>query len=185
MSAVARPRAKSLSPRLKRAALLTRRDKDLPLPGLSASTSTNHATAAAAPPAALDVSISKKQKVTNGSAVAVKTEPTSTPRKALCTNGADGVDLPPVAGPSGTSVKPTLTALVASSRKDKEARLQSLKQDAEQDFVAKYTRAFPNFVFHFDNVEPGNFGVQAKALGAVRTLSIFQLSTHCALEPFH
>lgn len=184
MSAVARPRAKSLSPRLKRAALLTRRDKDLPLPGLSASTSTNHATAATAQPAALDVSISKKQKVTNGSAVAVKMEPTSTPRKPLCTNGADGVDLPPVAGPSGTSVKPTLT-LVASSRKDKEARLQSLKQDAEQDFVAKYTRAFPNFVFHFDNVEPGNFGVQAKALGAVRTLSIFQLSTNYALEPFH
>jgi hypothetical protein len=57
-----------------------------------------------------------------------------------------------------------------SSRKEKDAKLASLAKD-EEEFVTKYTKAFPSFVFHFDCVEPGALGARVVDLGAVSPFS--------------
>lgn len=40
-------------------------------------------------------------------------------------------------------------------------------QNEEEEFVTKYTKAFPSFIFHFDSVEPGLFGAKLLDLGGV------------------
>lgn len=149
-----RPKALSLSPRSKRV------ERPTTIGGAGGSTAPADGS-----------TVTKKQKTGPSSAVAAKVEPSSTPRKPLGTNGADilaaataGGSAPPA---SASASQQQAAAIKAAGRRDKEAKMASLKQD-EQDFINKYTRAFPNFVFHFDSVEPGPFGAKARELGAVR-----------------
>lgn len=61
-------------------------------------------------------------------------------------------------------VPPTAASLAA--KKDKEAKQASLQRD-EEDFVQKYTSAFPKFVFFFDSCNPGTADSRIHELGGV------------------
>lgn len=174
MSLVSNPRANSASPRIvparsRPAGLFAdHRDDD----------TVDNGPPPAAPPAPA-AAVKQQKAAPGGTAVAVKLEPTSTPLQSLSglyDSGTGGLEsavgesaAPSAAGGSTSTHALAAAAVKAAGRRDKEAKMASLKQD-EQDFVNKYTRAFPAFVFHFDSVEPGPFGAKARDLGAVRAL---------------
>ncbi|CDZ98131.1 Protein kinase essential for the initiation of DNA replication [Phaffia rhodozyma] len=112
----------------------------------------------------ISAGVTKKLKTVNGSAVPnYQTLPTSTPRKPL----GRCPDTSTAAGPSTTAVSvSTASASTAglTLKKDKEAKM-ALLQKEEEEFVTKYAKAFPSFVFHFDSVEPGVYGPKLMELG--------------------
>ncbi|KAL7415421.1 Dfp1/Him1, central region-domain-containing protein [Mrakia frigida] len=103
----------------------------------------------------------KRFKSTNGAAMACPSTTTTTQpsqhqlAQLDYTPRAEGGAGGDKGGKERGGEKESATAASLASKKEREAKQASLARD-EEEFVSKYTKAFPSFVFHFDSVQPGS-----------------------------